>query len=51
MTNSIQTDKRPRLFPREDNYEVVKYVNETLKSFYPEPLGLFQSNLVQSILR
>ena len=33
MTNSIQTDKRPRLFPREDNYEVVKYVNETLNFF------------------
>ena len=39
-----------RLFQGEILTKELKYIDEILKSFPPEPLGQFQLNLAQSIL-
>ena len=46
----VYSNEGPCPFPRRDNYQIVKYIDEILKSSYPEPLGQFQPNLAQSIL-
>ena len=48
MGTQIWSNEGPNPFPREDNYEIAKYIDEILKSLSLELLSRFQSNLAQT---
>ena len=50
MGIQVYSNEGSHPFPKEDNYEKWKYIDEILKSSSPEPLGQFQPNKAESIL-